>query len=44
VEFESQYEAEALLSHWKQQLSLPHYYGTGRPGLYLLKKQSSLGV
>jgi putative glycosyltransferase (TIGR04372 family) len=41
VEFESQYEAEALLSHWKQQLSLPHYYGSGRPGLYLLKKQSS---
>jgi putative glycosyltransferase (TIGR04372 family) len=44
VEFESQYEAEALLSHWRQQLSLPHYYGTGRPGLDLLKKQSSLGV
>ncbi len=37
VEFESQYEAEALLSHWRQQLSLPHYYGTGRPGLFFLK-------
>jgi putative glycosyltransferase (TIGR04372 family) len=41
VEFESQYEAEALLSHWRQQLSLPHYYGTGRPGLTLLKSSQA---
>jgi putative glycosyltransferase (TIGR04372 family) len=41
VEFESKYEAEALLSHWRQQLYLPHYYGTGRPGLTLLKSSQA---
>jgi putative glycosyltransferase (TIGR04372 family) len=41
VEFESQYEAEALLSRWRQQLSLPHYYGTGRPSLTLLSNSQA---
>ncbi len=38
AEFESEYDAEALLSRWQDQLSLPHYYGTSRPSLYYLKK------
>jgi len=41
AEFESECETEALLSHWRQQLSLPHYYGTGRPGLTLLKSSQA---
>jgi len=38
AEFESEYETEALLSRWKDQLALPHHYGTSRPSLYYLKK------
>jgi putative glycosyltransferase (TIGR04372 family) len=41
AEFESECETEALLSRWRQQLSLPHYYGTGRPGLTLLKSSQA---
>lgn len=37
AEFESHVEAEALLSQWRQQLALPHYYGSARPGLHLLR-------
>jgi putative glycosyltransferase (TIGR04372 family) len=37
-EFESELDAEGLLSRWKNQLALPHYYGTSRPSLYYLKK------
>jgi putative glycosyltransferase (TIGR04372 family) len=38
AEFESEYDAETLLSRWKDQLALPHYYGTSRPSLNYLKK------
>ena len=38
AEFEADYDAAALLSRWKGQLSLPHYYGASRPSLYYLKK------
>jgi putative glycosyltransferase (TIGR04372 family) len=38
AEFEAEYDAEALWSRWKAQLTLPHYYGTSRPSLYYLKK------
>jgi putative glycosyltransferase (TIGR04372 family) len=38
AEFEADYDAAALLSRWKSQLPMPHYYGTSRPSLYYLKK------
>jgi putative glycosyltransferase (TIGR04372 family) len=38
AEFEADYDATGLLSRWKGQLSLPHYYGASRPSLYYLKK------
>jgi putative glycosyltransferase (TIGR04372 family) len=38
AQFESNYDAESLLSRWKDQLALPHYYGASRPSLYYLKK------
>lgn len=37
-EFERGFDGKALLSRWTEQLTLPHYYGTGRPSLYYLKK------
>jgi len=38
AEFEADYDAAGLLSGWKGQLTVPHYYGASRPGLYYLKK------
>jgi putative glycosyltransferase (TIGR04372 family) len=38
AEFEADYDAAGLLSRWKGQLTLPHYYGASRPSLYYLKK------
>jgi putative glycosyltransferase (TIGR04372 family) len=35
---EREFDSKALLSRWTEQLALPHYYGTGRPSLYYLKK------
>jgi putative glycosyltransferase (TIGR04372 family) len=37
-DFEVQYDAEALLSHWRNQLTLPYYYGTSRPSLGFLDR------
>lgn len=39
MDFESEFETEALLTAWRQQLSLPSYYGTGRPSLYFLGRR-----
>ena len=38
VEFEADYDAAGLLSRWRRQLTVPHYYGASRPSLYYLKK------
>lgn len=38
AEFEAGYDAEALLSRWQSQLSLPYYYGTSRPSLDFLAR------
>ncbi|HLZ03221.1 MAG TPA: TIGR04372 family glycosyltransferase [Bradyrhizobium sp.] len=40
-EFEREVDAGGLLSRWKEQLALPHYYGTSRPSLYYLRKYES---
>jgi len=36
--FEAQYDAEALLSRWRNELTLPYYYGTSRPSLDFLER------
>jgi putative glycosyltransferase (TIGR04372 family) len=41
AEFESEFAAEALLSRWRNQLSVPHYYGTGKPSLYYLRTREA---
>ena len=41
AKFEKEYDAEALLGRWKEQLTQPHHYGTSRPSLYYLKKYES---
>jgi putative glycosyltransferase (TIGR04372 family) len=38
AEFKQEYDADALLSRWTQQLTSPHYYGSSRPSLYYIKK------
>jgi putative glycosyltransferase (TIGR04372 family) len=38
AEFEEEYESAALLSRWRETLSIPHYYGTSKPSLHYLKK------
>jgi putative glycosyltransferase (TIGR04372 family) len=38
AEFESAYDSEELWSRWRRQLPFSHYYGTGKPSLYYLKK------
>ncbi len=38
---EAQYDAEALWSRWRQQLSVPYYYGASRPSLYYLRKHEA---
>jgi putative glycosyltransferase (TIGR04372 family) len=38
ADFETDYDAAGLLSRWKRQLTLPHFYGTSRPSLWYLKK------
>jgi putative glycosyltransferase (TIGR04372 family) len=38
AEFEAEYDTAALLSRWRNALTLPYYYGTSRPGLDYLDR------
>lgn len=40
ADFEENYDSESLWLRWKQQLSLPHYYGTSKPSLFYLRKNA----
>ncbi len=41
ADVEAQYDAEALWARWRQQLSVPYYYGASRPSLYYLRKHEA---
>jgi putative glycosyltransferase (TIGR04372 family) len=38
AEFEARYDAGMLLSRWRNELTLPYYYGTSRPSLDFLER------
>jgi hypothetical protein len=38
AELEARYDAEALVSRWRSELTSPYYYGTSRPSLGFLDR------